>query len=575
MRSIVHRLTCFTQVLAVGMLLWPCIVFAQQERPNVLLILVDNQSFFELSCHGHAQLKTPQIDALASESVDFVNFHAPPFCSPSRGAMLTGRYALRLGIHNTIGGVSILQKDEATLADYLKAAGYATAIFGKWHLGLSYPYHPSERGFDEVFIHGGGGIGQLEDYYGNRHTNATWDHNGTFVKSKGFSTDVLFDRAAVFIEKHRNEPFFCFLSTPATHTPYEAEPRAMKRILERGVEASEGDLKLYSMVENIDENVGDLMDRLYALELRENTMVIFATDQGVSDRGAPEPRFQGKRASHPVAFDEKHAVTCMVRYPPLTMSGQQEALAGMVDLAPTILDVCGLPRPSSTDGRSLRPLLAGASQWDDERTLIVQCPRGRVRKKWDNTSVKTQQWRLVGGDQLFDIRKDPGQRTNVAEGFPKVVATLSTAYDRFWESLPHTDTLLSRHTLGSSVEPSTRLNGMDWYRGGAPWHQLHLKRQHQNGVWAVSVARSGRYRFELRWYPREAPTAIGALGASVRVGGAFARTDMAVGDASVELELALERGDYDMETAFKLPPEADQGRSWGAYFVQVEYLGAE
>ncbi|MEN9021195.1 MAG: sulfatase-like hydrolase/transferase, partial [Verrucomicrobiales bacterium] len=138
----------------------------------MLLILIDNHSFFELSCHGHARLKTPRIDELASESVDFVNFHAPPFCSPSRGALLTGRYALRLGIHNTIGGVSILHKDESTLANYLKGGGYTTAIFGKWHLGMSYPYHPMERGFDDVFVHGGGGIGQLEDFYGNRHMNA-------------------------------------------------------------------------------------------------------------------------------------------------------------------------------------------------------------------------------------------------------------------------------------------------------------------------------------------------------------------------------------------------------------------
>ena len=192
----------------------------EESRPNVLLILVDNQSYFELSCHGHAQLQTPHIDKLASESVDFVNFHAPPFCSPSRAAMLTGRYALRAGIHNTIGGVSILQRDEVTLANYLKGVGYATAIFGKWHLGMTYPYHPMHRGFDEVFIHGGGGIGQLEDHYGNRHMDATWEHNGVFTKSKGYSSDVLFDRAKAFIASKREAPFFCFLSTPATHNMY-------------------------------------------------------------------------------------------------------------------------------------------------------------------------------------------------------------------------------------------------------------------------------------------------------------------------------------------------------------------
>ena len=195
------------------------------ESPNVLLILTDNQSFYELSCHGHEKVETPNIDQLAAESVDFMNFHAPPFCSPSRTEMLTGRYALRAGVHNTVGGVSILHRNEATLANYLGAAGYRTAIFGKWHLGYSYPYHPNERGFDEAFVHGGGGIGQMEDYYGNDHMNATWDHNGAMVESEGYSTDVLFQRAANFIKSSGDKPFFCFISTPATHTPYQTEAR--------------------------------------------------------------------------------------------------------------------------------------------------------------------------------------------------------------------------------------------------------------------------------------------------------------------------------------------------------------
>jgi len=542
------------------------------DRPNVLLILTDNQSYFELSCHGHEQLQTPRIDQLASESVDFVNFHAPPFCSPSRSVLLTGRYALRAGVHTTVQGVSILHKDEITLANYLGGVGYRSAIFGKWHLGLSYPYHPMERGFDEVFIHGGGGIGQLEDYYGNNHLNATWDHNGVFETSEGFSSDVLFDRATRFIEANRDKPFFCFISTPATHTPYQAEPKAMARIKARGVEASQADLELYSMIENIDENVGDLMDQLDAWNLRDNTIVILATDQGMNDRGAPTPRFEGKRASHQVAYDEKHAVFCMMRYPPLTKAGQNDALTGMVDVMPTILDLCDVPRPSSLDGRSLRPLLAGAKRWQDDRTLIVQCPRNRYREKWENAAVKTQRWRLVGGDLLYDIEADPGQKNNVAESHAEVVENLSASYLNFWNSLPPASDLLSRHILGDPRAPEVRLNGMDWYRGGSPWHQLHLTRARQNGVWAVDVARNGRYRFELRWYPREAPTAIGAIAASVRVGDRYAHGELLPDDVEAIFELDLEAGQFDMETVFKLPANVEDPRSWGAYYVHVEYL---
>lgn len=541
--------------------------------PNVLLILTDNQSYFELSTHGHAQLQTPHIDRLAAQSVNFQNFHAPPFCSPSRAEMLTGRYALRSGVHDTVGGRSILHRNEATLADYLGGSGYHTAIFGKWHLGLSHPYHPSERGFDEVFIHGGGGIGQMEDYFGNDHYEATWDHNGTMVKRSGYSTNVLFAEATQFMDSVKNQPFFCFISTPATHTPWQSEPRARKRIEARGVEAEENDLKLYSMIENIDENVGALMAWLEEKNLAENTIVVFATDQGIQDRGAPSPRSAEKRESHNSAFDPKHQVFCMVRYPPLTKAQSQPALAGMVDLAPTILDLCGLPPMRSMDGRSLLPLLVGASEWEDDRRLIVHCPRQRYREKWANAVVKTQRWRLVGGDQLYDIAADPSQLNDVAAAHPEVVVELSAEYDQFWQTLPPERETLSRHLLGSRDAPDVRLVCMDWYQGASPWHQLHLQRNRLNGVWPVDIVREGRYQFELRWFPREAPTAIGAHRASIRVGANFQSMVIALEDQKAVFQLNLALGEFDLETAFlNVDPDSEYA-SWGAYFVYVTYLG--
>lgn len=545
------------------------------DRPNVLLVLTDNQSLYELSCHGHSQLETPNIDLFASQSIDFMNFHAQPFCSPSRAELLTGRYALRSGVHNTVGGVSILRAGEATLANYLNGAGYRTAIFGKWHLGITFPYHPSQRGFEQVFIHGGGGIGQMEDYFGNNHVDATWDHNGVMEKSEGFSTDVLFQQAASFIHSSKDSPFFCFISTPATHTPYQYEPKARRRLMERGVIASEADLKLFSMIENIDDNFGQLMEKLEQWNLKENTIVILATDQGVQDRGAREPRFSGKRKIHNVGYDEKHAVFCMMRYPPMVQSRQSQALAGMIDITPTVLDLCGIPGPSSMDGRSLRPLLNGEEDWKDDRKLIIQCPRSRYREKWKNGSVKTRQWRLVGGNELYDIAKDRSQLENVAAQFPDVVSALSDEYERFWASLPPASELLSRHPLGLLEAPEVRLVCMDWYRGGSPWHQLHLTRAKSNGVWPVDIERDGRYRFELRWYPRESPRPIGAITSSVRVGSTYVQKDMSPKADRAVMELNLKKGSYDLETAFQLPPESNQKESWGAYFVYVSYLGSK
>jgi arylsulfatase A-like enzyme len=521
--------------------------------PNVLLILTDNQSYHELGCHGHELVKTPHIDSLAEESVDFTNFHAPPYCSPSRGLLLTGRYALRLGIHNTVGGVSILHKDEKTLADLLGKAGYATGVFGKWHLGMSYPYSPRFRGFQKTFIHGGGGIGQLEDYFGNNHLDATYWENGKEIKTEGFSTDVLFGQATKFIDQYKKKPFFCFISTPATHKPWQSHPEVAQRITNR--DGASKTLPLLSMIENIDDNVGKILQHLEELGLRENTLVILATDQGMTNRGAPENSPENPPSK---SFDSRHHVFCMMRYPSLTKKpGRSDALAGMVDVAPTILDLCGVAIPDDLDGRSLKPLLSGEGRWKDPRHLIVQCPRGRERKKWHNASVKTQRWRLVNGEKLYDLENGDAE---VTAKHPEVVKELTAKYEKFWNSLPPVNETLSRHLLGVQ---DTRLNGMDWYQGGHPWNTSHFKRL-SSGTWAVEVARKGRYRFELSHYPREAKKAIGATGVTLLIGDNKKVSKLNKDTKSVVIELDLEPGNYDMTGTF-----SNEKETWGTYFAYV------
>ena len=328
------------------------------------------------------------------------------------------------------------------------------------------------------------------------------------------------------------------------------------------------------MVENIDTNVGRILAQLHDWNLDDNTIVILATDQGVSDRGAPHPRPAEKRSSDSVAYDEHHLVFCMIRDPGVTKAGSNGALAGMVDIAPTVLDLCGLPKPDSMDGRSLRPLLEGATKWSDDRTLIIQCPRTRERAEWRNAVVKTQQWRLVGGDRLYDATTDWGEEHNVAGEHPDVVARLTADYLTFWNSLPPETELLSRAVLGSPRAPDVRLDCMDWYEGAAPWTQQGLlKHSEKNGLWAVEVARDGRYQFELRYLPREANGPIGAVGASVRVGPDYAYTEISPEADKAVMELSLHKGKYDLETTFRRPPDQPGDESWGAYFVYVSYLG--
>jgi arylsulfatase A-like enzyme len=534
------------------------------ERPNVLLILTDNQSFYELSCHGHPHVQTPRIDRFAEESVDFVNFHAPPFCSPSRALLMTGRYAMRSGIHNTIGGVSILHQDDETMADVLGDAGYKTAIFGKWHLGFSDPYHPNQRGFQEAFVHGGGGIGQLEDYYGNDHLDATFDHNGQAVATEGFTSDVLFDRAKGFIRKNQDEPFFCFVSTPATHRPWQSHPEAAQAIRDRGEAYGKNDMALYSMIENIDENVGEILDQLDELELTEKTLVIVATDQGT----------RRDRLHKGLGYDEYHQVFCMMRFPSLTggVGRRSKALTGMVDVFPTVLDLCGVESERSLDGRSLAPLLAGKTTWTDERRLIVQCPRGRTRAKWANVSVKSQRWRLVDGSMLFDSLNDPDQNENVFDRYPTVVRSLSHTYEQFWASLPSLDGLLSRHRLGSDQVEEVRLNAMDWYKGGSPWHQLHMPKFEGNGRWAIEVVQAGAYRFELRHHPREAPKALHATQAYVAVGNRRTQITLDEGATVAVIVMPLESGSFDLETGFFPGEQSSREKPWGALFAYVQRI---
>ncbi len=530
------------------------------DKPNVVFILSDNQSYYEMSCHGHADIKTPHIDRLADQSVEFTNFHAPPFCSPSRAVILTGRYAIRSGVFTTIAGRSILHKDEKTLPQFLKPDGYHSAIFGKWHLGFSYPYRPQDRGFDEVFVHGGGGVGQMEDYYGNSLFDTTFIHNEQVSPSKGYCTDVLFDRAMKYVEdKHKaKQPFFCFVSTPVTHSPHHGPKELVAQLKTQGIQ---GNVQLYAQVQNLDTNIGRMMKKIDELGLAQNTILVYASDQGMNDRGAPH----GDNRKG-LGYDPAHHVPFMIRLPGATPKVVPR-LAGMIDFFPTILDLCGIKRPDNADGISLKPLLLEKKGYPEDRTLIIQCPRSRQANKWKNSAVKTDRWRLVNGEKLYDVTIDPRQNTDVAGKNPNVVDKLRQAYEAYWADLPDQATTLSRQLLGQpDCEEQVVLNGMDWYRGRSPWNNGAYKRP-SSGAWAVTVSEKGLYQFECRFFPRAADKPVGASGAEIKIGDHTAGTDLSEGDKKATFELTLEAGDYDLEASF-----AKGKKRFGALWVYVKKL---
>lgn len=531
-------------------------VAEKAKRLNVVFLLSDNQSYYEMGCHGHPVIKTPRIDGFAKQSVDFNHFYAPPYCSPSRAVILTGQYAMRSGVHDTIGGRSIMHRDMVTLADVLKGSGYRTGIFGKWHLGFSYPHRPQDRGFDEVFVHGGGGIGQMEDYFGNTHYSPMFFHNGKPVASKGFSTDTLFDQAIAFVEKNKDRPFFCFVPTPVTHSPHRGPKELVAKLQASGVK---GDVGLFAQVQNLDTNIGRMLDKLDALGLSKNTVVVYASDQGMNDRGAPHG---GNRLGVP--FDPAHHVPFMVRVPGAKPSVCNR-LAGMVDFFPTVLDLCGIKTDVAMDGISLKPLLLNQPKgYPADRTLIVQCPRGRIASKWANASVKTDRWRLVDGKKLFDIQADPRQHKNVAGDHPKVLDALRKSYETYWSSLPNQATTLSRHVLGATACPEVVLNGMDWYQGSRPWHTGHFKKG-GNGVWPVEIVRDGTYRFECRIFPREARKAMIVSQAKIMVGDVEKTVKVESTATHATIEVDLKAGKHDLQTWLTVG-----GGTRGALFVYVQ-----
>ena len=535
--------------------------FAKEKKGklNVVFMLSDTQSYYEMSCHGHAVVKTPNIDRMAEQGVDFQHFYAPPFCSPSRSLIMTGKYALRSGVHDTFGGRSIMHKKDNTIADIMKAGGYRTGIFGKWHLGFSYPHRPQDRGFDKVFVHRGGGIGQLEDYYGNDHYDATFIHNGKEELAKGYSTDVLFEQAMSWIEKKDGTPFFCFISTPATHGPHHGP-----------IDAEGNKTGLNGMIENFDMNVGRMIAKIDELGIRSNTVLIYGSDQGMNDRGAPHGE-----VSIDLAHDSMHHVPFMVRLPSEKPSINKR-LAGMVDFVPTVLDLCGIEAPDDLDGISLKPLIVDKDDdYPADRTLIIQCPRSRSSQKWQNVSVKTDQWRLSNGKQLYDILADPRQKHDIAFQHPEIVNKLNEKYEAFWRTIPDQSTTLSRHELGAKECPNVTLNGMDWYTGSRPWNSSSFKgtNREQNGAWAVTIVKDGTYSFELRRYPREADKAIGVTHARIRLGEVVREKQIEEIARFATFELNLKAGDYDLQTWLNSGSglNSDTGKhNYGALFVYVD-----
>ena len=500
------------------------------HRPNVILVLTDDQGYGDLSCHGNPLLKTPNLDKLHDEAIRFTDFHVAPMCTPTRGQIVTGVDCLANGAWITCSGRSLIRKEflaaeppgtvpVLTIGDIFRASGYRTGHFGKWHLGDNYPYRAMDRGFDESVAIRGWGIVSAQDYWLNGYYDDHYWHNGKSQQYHGYCTDVWFGEAMQWIKAcaARHEPFFVYLPTNAPHVPLLVPE---KYVLPYKGKVPEPVAKYFGMIACIDRNMGELGAMLKASGLYENTILIFMSDNG----GESAVKFfnAGMRGHKTDYYEGGHRVPCFLRWPAGGLRSPTDVtdLVQCQDILPTLAELCSLhvPDKNRLDGVSLSRLLRGRPQPElARRKVVVQFGlwnQYEAPRKW-SCCVMWNRWRLIRGKDLYDIVADPGQRKNLAKDHPDIVEALRAHYEEWWaRTEPLTREFQPIH-LGSACENPVFLGAEDWAhwgpgnmyavreginRNGPPW----------NGPWHLLVEREGKYEIALRRWPVEADAPITA-----------------------------------------------------------------
>jgi arylsulfatase len=490
------------------------------QAPNVILIITDDQGYGDLGYHGNPIIKTPNLDKLAETSVRLNNFYVSPVCAPTRSSLMTGRYSLRTGVHDTYNGGAIMAAEEITIAEMLKASGYTTGAFGKWHLGDNYPSRPGDQGFDESVVHQGGGMGQPGDFttyfqFDRSYFDPVLWHNDQQESYPGYCSDIFTGEALKFIEQHQEGPFFCYLAFNAPHTPLQVpdeyyrmykdtdpaagsvrDDRPFPEMTERNKEDAR---KVYAMVTNIDDNVGQILQKLKDLGIERNTMVIFMTDNGPQ-----QDRYRaGLRGRKGSVYRGGVRVPCFIRYPGTFQEDTEiDITAAHIDVLPTLASVCGapLPRGVKIDGKDLLPLLEGGSVDWENRSLFFYWTR-KYPELYQNIALQKGPYKLVGHTsfdagitdfELFNLDRDPYELDNIVEKEEHLARELKKEMDARYHELVSSPHLVNqpRIAIGTAHENPVYLNRNDASGERGVWTQ-----EDRYGKWVVSIER-GMYDVE-------------------------------------------------------------------------------
>jgi len=452
-------------------------------KPNIILVMPDDVGYGDYACLGNPIMHTPNVDAFKKQSLLFTQFHVGPACSPTRSALMSGRHEFKNGVTHTILERERMSLKTFTLPQMLKSAGYTTGIFGKWHLGDEEAYRPENRGFDEVFIHGCGGIGQTYsgsagDAPGNTNIDPAIWHNGKFEKTKGYCTDLFFAQALTWMDAKREskQPFFAYIPLNAAHAPHVLPKEYLQQYLGKpGV--NEDVAKFFGMIENIDSNFGKLLAKLKEWGIEENTLVIYlASDNGGT---AGVDIFNAGMRGHKITpYQGGTRVPCFFHWPAggIPAAAECDALSAHLDLFPTLAAITGVTLSDAVkqqvEGRSLLPLLKNPkAEWSD-RTLVHHVGRWEKGKaaasKYANCAIQNSRFTLVNNKELYDLKADPGEKKNVITEHPEVVAQLRAAYDQWWNEVQ--PLLVNENVVGPKINPMKELYWQQF--GGGPDEKL-------------------------------------------------------------------------------------------------------
>ena len=588
-------------ILSIGLFAISCATPQPEvaQKPNIILVITDDQGYGDLGHTGNSMIKTPAIDQFSGESVNLTNYHVGTTCAPTRAGLLTGRNCNRNGVWHTIMGASMLNGEEVTLADVFKHNGYQTGMFGKWHLGDNHPFRPHDRGFETSFYHGGGGIGQTPDYWNNDYFDDTYFRNGVPEKQTGYCTDVWFDEAIKFIENKKDSPFLCYLSLNAPHGPYNV-PEQYYNLYKEESEIPEVQKRFYGMITNIDDNFSKLLMKLDELDIAENTIVIFTTDNGTARGYQVDKNTQkvsgynaGMRGTKGSEYDGGHRVPFIIRWPKggLTGGEKRSELTAHVDMLPTLTALSGQPfTPTKTmDGMDISAYLLGKSE-APQRMLVTDTQRVPWPVKGKNSCVMEGNWRLIKGTELYNISEDPGQQSNIADQHPERVERMNDFYEKWWADVIE-ETKFSVIELGRDPVDVITCHDARTIDQYPPWNQRMIRqgKPMEPAKFTVKFIEAGTYKFSLQRWPAESGLALGASvndassstpfmdgridgkamtfsKAYLKIGAKEYSSDLDNNAQAATIEVEVPRGETELLAYFDL----EDGTQSNAFYVYVE-----